>query len=104
LANKAGESLRAIIKGTNEVVDVVMQVAAASEEQSATSEEISKSIESISSVTHQSASGVQQIARASEDLNQLTENLQRLISQFNIVDEKQGAKNLFIRNESTILN
>lgn len=88
LANKAGKSLTAIIHGTSEVVDVVTQVAAASEEQSITSEEISRNIETISTVTQESASGVQQIARASEDLNQLTENLLKLISQFKIREDE----------------
>jgi len=84
LANQAGESLKGIIAASDDVLDVISQVATASEEQSAAAEQISKNIESISSVTHESAAGVQQIARASEDLNQLTENLQRLISQFKI--------------------
>jgi methyl-accepting chemotaxis protein len=84
LANKAGESLKQIIKGTNEVVDVITQVATASAEQSSTSEQISKNIEGINNVTNESAGGIQQIARASEDMNKFTENLQKLISNFKI--------------------
>ncbi len=84
LADLAGKSLKEIISGSDEVVNIVTQVAAASEEQSATAEEISKNIEAISNVTQESASGVQQIARAAEDLNRLTLNLQELISRFKI--------------------
>ncbi len=84
LADKAGQSLKDIITGSNKVVDVASQVAAASEEQSSASEQISKNIESIANVTNQSAAGIQQVARASEDLNKLTENLQKLISQFKV--------------------
>ena len=84
LADKAGESLKEIIAGAQSVVDIISQVAAASEEQSTTSEQISKSIETISSVTHQSAAGVQQVAKATEDLSRLTENLQNLIKKFKI--------------------
>ncbi|MBK7499013.1 MAG: hypothetical protein IPI19_07900 [Ignavibacteriales bacterium] len=51
LAQKAGESLQEIIHGAEQVVDIVTQVAAASEEQSSAAEQISKNIESISSVT-----------------------------------------------------
>ncbi len=94
LANKAGDSLKSIIKGTNEVVDVVTQVAAASEEQSATSEQISKSIEGINSVTQESAIGVEQIARATVDLNRLTENLQTLISRFKLNTNSNENSNL----------
>ncbi|HOJ08440.1 MAG: HAMP domain-containing protein [Ignavibacteriota bacterium] len=84
LAEKAGASLKDIINGAEQVVDIVSQVAAASEEQSSAAEQISKNIESISSVTQQSASGLQQIAHASEDLNRLTLNLQELIAQFKV--------------------
>ena len=94
LANKAGDSLKSIIKGTTVVVDVVTQVAAASEEQSATSEQISKSIEGINNVTQESATGVQQIARASEDLNRLTNNLQTLISKFKLKTNSKEKNNL----------
>lgn len=94
LANKAGDSLKSIIKGTNVVVNVVTQVAAASEEQSAASEQISKSIEGINSVTQESATGVQQIARASEDLNRLTKNLQTLISKFKLKTNSKEKNNL----------
>ena len=63
LAEKAGESLKEIINGADDVVNVIVtQVAAASEEQSSAAEQISKNIESISSVTQQSSSGIQQIA------------------------------------------
>ncbi|MBA4406870.1 hypothetical protein C0389_06310 [bacterium] len=84
LANKAGQSLTAIIQGSEEVVNLVTQVAAASEEQSSAAEQISKNIEGISNVTNESAAGVQEIARASEDLSRLTINLQDLISKFKI--------------------
>ena len=84
LADKAGQALKQIISGAEEVVDISTQVAAASEEQSSAAEQISRNIESISSVTNQSASGVQQIARAAEDLNRMTVNLQDLIARFKL--------------------
>jgi methyl-accepting chemotaxis protein len=63
-------------------MDLVTQVATASEEQSATAEQISRSIEGINNVAQETAIGVEQIAKASEDLNRLTENLQQLVFQF----------------------
>ena len=75
LADKAGESLKEIIQGADKAVDVITQVAAASEEQSATSEQISKNIEMINNVTQESTAGISQICKASEDLNRLTVNL-----------------------------
>ncbi len=90
LAEKAGQSLKEIITGAQDVVDMSTQVAAASEEQSSAAEQISKNIESISSVTQESAAGVQQIARAAEDLNRLTVNLQELVSRFKIDESTNG--------------
>lgn len=103
LAEKAGTSLQEIIHGAEQVVDIVTQVAAASEEQSSAAEQISKNIESISSVTQQSASGIQQIAHASEDLNRLTLNLQELISQFK-VDETSGTGKMAVRTNGKLIH
>ena len=103
LAEKAGTSLQEIIHGAEKVVDIVTQVAAASEEQSSAAEQISKNIESISSVTTQSASGIQQIAHASEDLNRLTLNLQELIAQFK-VEETSGKGNLAVRQNGKLVH
>jgi methyl-accepting chemotaxis protein len=89
LAEKAGQSLREIIQGAEQVVQIVTQVAKASQEQTSASEQISKNIEMISNVTHESATGVEQIARAAGDLNHLTENLQNLISHF-VINRKGG--------------
>jgi len=93
LAAKSGASMEDVVNSTDKVVDIVNQVATASEEQASVSEHISKNIESISEVTHQSAAGVQQIAKASEDLNRLTENLQGLISRFKIDNGNDFGKN-----------
>lgn len=90
LVNKAGSMLGEIISSSEKATDSVIQVAAASEEQSAASEEISKNVEAIRSVTQESTVGIQQIARAAEDLNRLTETLQNLVSKFNI-DNGRGS-------------
>jgi methyl-accepting chemotaxis protein len=103
LAEKAGTSLQEIIHGAERVLDIVSQVAAASEEQSSAAEQISKNIESISSVTQQSAGGIQQIAHASEDLNRLTLNLQGLISQFK-VDDTSNKANLAVRQNGKLVH
>ncbi|MFZ6031784.1 MAG: HAMP domain-containing methyl-accepting chemotaxis protein [Melioribacter sp.] len=82
LAQKAGKSLEEIIQASDAVLDVVNQVAAASEEQSATSEQINRNVETISKVTNESAAGIQQIAGAADELNRMTNNLRELIAKF----------------------
>lgn len=84
LAIEAGGVLEEIVQGATKVTDIVVQVAATSEEQSATAEQIGKNMEGINSVLHETSSGIQQIAHSIEDLNKLTENLQRQISQFQL--------------------
>jgi methyl-accepting chemotaxis protein len=87
LAVKAGSVLNEIINEADKVVDIINQVAAASEEQSSAAENISQNIESITNISHENAIGTQQIAQAAEDLNQLTEKLQVLINQFKVTED-----------------
>ena len=84
LADKAGVSLKNIVDNTQQVVDMMMQIAAASEEQSSTSESIAKNVEAISTVSIDSANGISQIARSADDLNGLTESLQSLVLNFKV--------------------
>ncbi|CAG1771683.1 Methyl-accepting chemotaxis protein McpQ [uncultured bacterium] len=95
LAVKAGDSIFKIISAAESVVDVINNVATASEEQSSAAEQISKNIESINLVAQESASGVQQIARAAEDLSRLTQDLQHLTSSFKI---DRGRENNYQKN------
>ncbi len=105
LAVKAGNALEKIIVSVQHVNDVISQVAAASEEQSATAEQISRNIESINNVTRESAAGTQQIARAAEELNKLTDNLQNLINKFNIgiVEKKQPSSAYAVRSNGKLV-
>jgi methyl-accepting chemotaxis protein len=84
LTEEVSDYLQEIFTGVNRVSDLITQVAAASEQQSASAEEITKNIEAMTSVSHESTVGIQQVARATEDLNRLTVNLQELISKFRI--------------------
>jgi methyl-accepting chemotaxis protein len=97
LADRAGDSLKVIITSAEKVIDVITQVAAASEEQSSASEQISKNIEGINNVTRESSAGIQSIAQASEELNKLTINLQNIVSKFkidNVSDTRNDSRKL----------
>jgi methyl-accepting chemotaxis protein len=89
LAVQSSKSLNDIIAGAEKVVDVASKVAAASDAQSATSEQIGRSIEAISRVTHESAESTGRIAHAAEELNRMTHDLQNLLNQFTIVAQEQ---------------
>jgi methyl-accepting chemotaxis protein/Pyruvate/2-oxoacid:ferredoxin oxidoreductase delta subunit len=113
LADKAGDSLKEIIKGSNDVVDMATQVAAASEEHSASAEQISRNIDNINRVTSENTSGLGQIVSAAEDLNRLTISLQKLISRFKIdsaeagvlINNRKGERksNLAVRSDGTVI-
>ncbi|MBX3043026.1 MAG: Cache 3/Cache 2 fusion domain-containing protein [Candidatus Kapabacteria bacterium] len=90
LADLAGESLKQILTSTHEVLDMVNQIAAASEEQSATSEQISKNVIAISKVTADSTSRVEDVAKTSDELARMTEQLRDLISSFKVDDGRKG--------------
>lgn len=93
MADKSGQSLKEIIIGAQQVVDVITKVAQASLEQSAASQQISKNIDAITNITNETSGGIQQIAKAAQDLSKLTENMQDLISRFRIddqIDKKSG--------------
>jgi len=102
LANRAGRSLDQIIKETEDVLDKSAQVAAASEEQGATAEQIGKNIEAINTVANESATGIQHIAGAAEKLNKLTSNLESLISMFKLSDSK-GQSNYSVRQNGKLV-
>ena len=84
LADQAGEALSRVVSGTAGTVDMVSQIAAASEEQSATSEQISLSVERISKISVEAANGIRQITVSTESLNNLTAELNQLVSQFRV--------------------
>ncbi|MFH0733316.1 MAG: methyl-accepting chemotaxis protein [bacterium] len=90
LVNEAGYTLKEIIKGAEEVVYVVGQVATVTEEQSSAAEQIDNNMQSINNVINENTSGLQQIARSAKDLTSLTNNLEKLIAHFKI--ELHGEK------------
>ncbi|MBI5474990.1 MAG: methyl-accepting chemotaxis protein [Ignavibacteriae bacterium] len=91
LADKAGESLKVIVGVSQTVTEKVANIAAASEQQTETSEQITRNVEAISTVTAETANGIQQIARAADDLNSLTMKLQELVVKFKLQGETDAA-------------
>ena len=101
LADAAGNSLREIVEISQKVMEKVTQIAAASEQQAGTSEEISRNVELISSVTRETATGIQQIAKTAEDVNKLTETLQRHIGRFKISFDREQIAGKQIQSSGT---
>jgi len=90
LAEQAGKVLEEIIYGSEKVTDIAVQVAAASEEQSASAEQISKNVEAISNVTRETTIGIEHMAHAAEDLDRMTSSLQELVRKFKLAGNSTG--------------
>ncbi|HKK20007.1 MAG TPA: methyl-accepting chemotaxis protein, partial [candidate division Zixibacteria bacterium] len=84
LADSAGGSLTEIVSMSQRVMDMVQQIATATEEQSSAAEQISRNIEHISSVTKETATGAEQSAAAAEELNRQAEGMKQMVAQFKI--------------------
>lgn len=82
--NEAAGSLLTIEESVTLIRDQIVQVAAASEQQSHVAEEINRNVVSIVDAAAQSLTGVSQTSEASAELARLGENLRRLVSQFKV--------------------
>ncbi len=78
----AGDALTTIVSGIEHINDMNTQIARASEEQSAVSEEINKNVVKISQIAEVSATNSAQTQTASEELSRLAVDLQGMVSQF----------------------
>ncbi|MBI2059473.1 MAG: methyl-accepting chemotaxis protein [Nitrospirae bacterium] len=79
-ATKAGEALSNILQGVEKVADMIGQIAASAEQQSAATEEISSNITDISKLSKETASGITEVSQAAEELKKLTVELMNLVT------------------------
>ena len=78
----AGDALMTITSGIEHINDMNTQIASASEEQNAVSEEINKNAVKISQIAETSANNSAQAQIASGELSRLAVDLQGMVSQF----------------------
>ncbi len=81
-AASAGDSLSTITQSINDINDMNTMIAAASEQQSAVTEEINKNIVAIRIAAEETTSAADQNNTASEELSKLSSDLQQLVAQF----------------------
>ncbi len=87
LTDQAGTKLNDIVKMSMQVMDMIKQIATASEQQSSAADDISKKIESIAGVTAETAKGAEQSAHASQALHEQAEELQSIVEKFTLKRE-----------------
>ena len=84
LVTQAGDSLKQIVDGAQDVSGMIGSIAAAAEQQSAASEQVSNNIEKISAVSKEATEGADQASRAASELSSKAEGLQVLVSKFKV--------------------
>lgn len=81
LAMQSGEALSNIVRQVDTTADQVRAIATASEEQSATSEEIARSVSDVNTIAAETARAMQEAARAVADLAHQANQLEHLITE-----------------------
>ncbi|WP_286239394.1 methyl-accepting chemotaxis protein [Neptuniibacter halophilus] len=83
-ANHAGKELERIVEQMNQVRDLAIQVAAATEEQTQVADEMNQNLVNISRVADETAGASEMVAASSEQLSQLATDLENQIKQFRV--------------------
>jgi len=80
----SGTALKEIIKMSEHVGDMILQIATAATQQSATTVQINANVAQISITTEESTAAAEQTATSCSDLSSLASDLQTLVSQFKV--------------------
>jgi methyl-accepting chemotaxis protein len=84
IADNTAVSLKTIVTGTAKVSDLVAEIAAASQEQSAGIDQVSKGLDQIEVVTQQATANAEESAAAAEELSGQADHLRRLLAIFKV--------------------
>jgi len=84
LANEAGEALGQIDAGIQNVSDMINQIATATEEQSATTDEININMEAITEVSVSTIYSITEVVKSTDELAVLAKDLDALVSGFRL--------------------
>ena len=83
-STQTGEALHKIVSSVSELQMMVQQIASATEEMSATSEQISGDIMAVANVSKETSTGSEQIAGASSEVARLASKLLEMGGQFKV--------------------
>jgi len=84
LVDQSGTTLGEIVSSVKKVGDIIAEIAAASQEQSAGIEEVNKAVAQMDETTQQNAALVEQAAAASESVNDQGNSLIEILGFFNV--------------------
>ena len=95
LANQAGDALKQIVSGVENVTDMISHIATSAEEQSSTTDEISRNMDSIAEVAKSNVSAIGEVANATNEMARLATELKDLVSNFKISSHAEAEVRTF---------
>jgi len=84
LANEAGDALKRIVTGVENVTDMISHIATSAEEQSATADEIAQNMDSIAEVAKTNVGAIADVSRATSEMARLATELKGLVANFRV--------------------
>lgn len=84
LSKKVGESLRLIVESVDDTAEGIAQIAASTEAQSASAQEVKIAIRSVSDTTESNAAASEEMAASAEQLGAQAQSLRDLVAKFKI--------------------
>ncbi|MEY3289234.1 MAG: hypothetical protein RLZZ419_1476 [Pseudomonadota bacterium] len=88
MAESAGKLLDTIVPSIKKTSDLVQEIAAASEEQSAGASQINTAMDQLNQITQQNASSSEELAATSEEMSGQAMRLQELMAFFTVADSE----------------
>lgn len=88
-AEKSGKLLESIVPDIQRTSNLVQDIAASSQEQSESSNQVNNALQQLNQIVQQNAANAEEMASSSEELAAQAESLKDLVSFFKIEDEKK---------------
>ncbi len=89
LVDTAGQTMTDIVSSVQHVADIMSEITAASQEQSAGIEQVNLAVTQMDEMTQQNAALVEEAAAAAESMREQSSKLSELVSQFQIMEQAQ---------------
>jgi methyl-accepting chemotaxis protein len=90
LVDEAGRTMAEIVTAVKRVTDIMNEITAASQEQSAGIEQVNQAVTQMDEVTQQNAALVEEAAAAAESLREQAQHLARVVSVFKLAGDAQA--------------
>ncbi|MEO6353850.1 MAG: methyl-accepting chemotaxis protein [Burkholderiaceae bacterium] len=98
LVNAAGQTMEQIVSSVERAADIMREITAASQEQSAGIEQVNQAITQMDETTQQNAALVEQAATAAASMQEQAVRLAQLVSAFKLTSDRAGVQAIPVRS------